>query len=76
MSEHTCRTITRGCYRCDLNLDEVRTIKRRDYKRTTRLWGLCEICRYRWGWNGPTENVASGIRMIRNSACGCTRVTA
>lgn len=24
MSEHTCTTLTRGCYRCDLGVDEMR----------------------------------------------------
>lgn len=25
MSEHACRQLSAGCYRCDLNVDELRT---------------------------------------------------
>ena len=73
MSAHTHTVLTPGCYRCELNIDEMRRIKRRDYKRTTRLWGLCEGCRYTWQWNGPTESAVLGVAMIRQSACGCMR---
>lgn len=73
MSAHTCQTLTHGCFRCDLNIDEMRTIKRRDYTKTTRLWGLCEGCRWTWRWNGKTENADEGALMIARSACHCMR---
>ena len=73
MTAHTCQGITPGCYRCDLNIDEMRTIKRRDYKHTTRLWGKCENCRETWQWNGKTENVDDGLWMIKRSKCACNR---
>ena len=76
MTAHTCTTLTRGCYRCDLNIDEMRTVKRRDYTSTTRLWGKCEGCGCRWQWSGATENVAVGMGMIRNSGCLCMRADA
>lgn len=73
MSAHTHTTLTPGCYRCELNIDEMRTVKRRDYTKTTRLWGRCEGCRYTWQWNGRTEYVAAGLHMIWESVCGCMR---
>jgi hypothetical protein len=27
MSAHTCKTLTPGCYRCDLNRDEIASIR-------------------------------------------------
>lgn len=48
-----------------------REIKRRDYKHTTRLWGLCLDCRWTWQWNGKTEHADSGVEMICASACRC-----
>jgi hypothetical protein len=72
MSAHTCKTLNPDCYRCQLNIDEMRTITRRDYKTRTRLWGRCEGCREWWHWSGRTEDVASGMRVMWD-ACACTR---
>ena len=71
MSAHACTTLTRGCYRCDLNIDELRTINRRDYTKTTRLWGRCEGCGCKWQWSGLTENVRDGQSTIARSGCLC-----
>lgn len=31
MTAHTCRTVTPGCYRCDLGYDEVTAMHAEDY---------------------------------------------
>lgn len=71
MSAHTCTTLTRGCYRCDLNIDEMRTIKRKDYRVRTRLWGRCEGCGCKWQWGGKTTDVRNGLQTIARSGCLC-----
>ena len=73
MSAHTCRTLTRGCFRCELNIDEMRDWKQRDYKHTSRIWAKCEGCGCKWQWNGKTEDAAEGLRTIRSSSCYCTQ---
>jgi hypothetical protein len=76
MSAHSCTVLDpANCYRCELNVDEMRVIKRRDYTRTTRLWGRCEGCGCTWQWNGVTENVGVGLRVIRQSGCMCGRTS-
>lgn len=52
-------------------LSANRSMKRRDYKTTTRLWGLCLTCRWTWQWNGKTEHADDAVRMITESACRC-----
>ncbi len=74
MSAHMCTVLDpENCYRCDLNIDEMRSIKRRDYKTTTRLWGRCDGCGCTWRWNGKTEEVAIGLTAISRSSCMCGR---
>ena len=72
MTAHTHQQLVRACFRCELSIDELRNIKRRDYTRTTRLWGKCEGCGYKWQWSGATESVWEGFRLIRSSSCRCT----
>jgi hypothetical protein len=38
MSAHTCKTITPGCYRCELNLDEIRAIEQEIREEAQAAW--------------------------------------
>ena len=38
MSAHTCKTITPGCYRCDLNADEVRAAEQEVRDEAQAAW--------------------------------------
>lgn len=38
MSAHTCKTITPGCYRCDLNLDEIRAAEQEIREEAQAAW--------------------------------------
>lgn len=71
MSEHNCTKIDPNCWRCDLNIDEMRHIKRRDYTTTTRLWGRCDGCGCKWQWSGSTALVQIGLSTIARSSCMC-----
>lgn len=49
----------------------MRTIKRRDYAKTTRLWGRCEGCGCKWQWSGLTDDAQVGMITIAQSGCLC-----
>jgi hypothetical protein len=38
MTAHTCKTITPGCYRCDLSVDEVSAAEREIRKEAQAAW--------------------------------------
>lgn len=38
MTAHTCKTLTDGCYRCDLNRDEIEAIRAEDAADAKAAW--------------------------------------
>lgn len=38
MTDHTCRELTKGCYRCDLNRDEIRAIEEEVLTEAQAAW--------------------------------------
>ena len=38
MSVHMCKTLTAGCYRCDLNRDEIEAIRAEDRSDAEAAW--------------------------------------
>lgn len=38
MTAHACKTLTDGCYRCDLNCDEMRAIEEEIHREAQAAW--------------------------------------
>lgn len=38
MTAHTCKTLTDGCYRCELNRDEIEAIEAENHEDAQAAW--------------------------------------